>query len=424
MAKGRTWRQRKRKVKADPSLFDSKYVHLLKWMRATDNFKPPSLSPRVFPNTGRGLMTVKPLQPGDVLISVPAGLIITTTVVLDSDVSSLIKRCNPPITAQAALSVFLLAERAKSSDSVWSSYISMLPLEFDTITNWETEAVDALPPYTSRLAQKSLKTFYDAYAAISQCCCALDYPYLTSVLTCKKNFRWAWNVVNTRCVYFEVPTSPYIEESGKNCALIPYLDLLNHSPDAKVITEFNKVTNCFEILTLDSYRKYDQVFIKYGPHNNSELLVEYGFIIPDNPHNFYEFSFDTIRDFSTCLNIACLRQKEEILEKYNLKKNCWESCLSKKEWPPEVLEFTINLVKFIMDKHSSELQLLEPRIQKLKYGEQVRRLWQEEVNILNKMMKELNSEKALNLSMRLINPYWRHNSLIIPPGHAFSDIRT
>lgn len=48
---------------------------------------------------------------------------------------------------------------------------------------------------------------------------------------------------------------------------------------------FNNETGCYEIRTLDNYKKYDQVFISYGSHDNYHLLMEYGFTLPDNPND-------------------------------------------------------------------------------------------------------------------------------------------
>ena len=103
-----------------------------------------------------------------------------------------------------------------------------------------------------------------------------------------------------------------------NLALAPLLDLLNHSPHVQVratrhviatlscllldlqITSltsrhcpvcrqvsagFNVESQCYEISSQCSYRKHEQVFISYGPHDNIKLLVEYGFTVPDNPHS-------------------------------------------------------------------------------------------------------------------------------------------
>ena len=58
---------------------------------------------------------------------------------------------------------------------------------------------------------------------------------------------------------------------------------------------FNKSTKCYEIRTHDSYRKYEQVFISYGPHDNQHLLLEYGFTVDNNPYDAYHLDYGTFQ---------------------------------------------------------------------------------------------------------------------------------
>ena len=57
---------------------------------------------------------------------------------------------------------------------------------------------------------------------------------------------------------------------------------------------FNQESCCYEIYTLTEYNKGLQVFINYGPHDNTRLLMEYGFILPKNLHNTVTFSQDLV----------------------------------------------------------------------------------------------------------------------------------
>ena len=59
----------------------------------------------------------------------------------------------------------------------------------------------------------------------------------------------------------------------------------------QVSAGFNEISSCYEIRTFDNYKKYDQVYISYGQHDNHKLLIEYGFCVPDNPNDVFEFSY-------------------------------------------------------------------------------------------------------------------------------------
>lgn len=52
----------------------------------------------------------------------------------------------------------------------------------------------------------------------------------------------------------------------------------------------NTKTACYEIVTEDSFQAHDQVFISYGPHDNTTLFLFYGFTLPTNVYNSVFFS--------------------------------------------------------------------------------------------------------------------------------------
>jgi len=78
---------------------------------------------------------------------------------------------------------------------------------------------------------------------------------------------------------------PAAAAAQDNIALVPFLDLLNHSPSVQVCTEYDRVYECFVLRTLTRCPKHHQVFINYGPHDNQQLLLDYGFITEPNPHD-------------------------------------------------------------------------------------------------------------------------------------------
>lgn len=67
--------------------------------------------------------------------------------------------------------------------------------------------------------------------------------------------------------------------------LFPGLDAANHSPESKVDWTFG--AGYFSIATSTDMQVEAgaEVFNNYGPKSNGELLLGYGFCIPDNPHD-------------------------------------------------------------------------------------------------------------------------------------------
>jgi hypothetical protein len=65
-------------------------------------------------------------------------------------------------------------------------------------------------------------------------------------------------------------------------------------------------------------RRYCEAFISYGPHSNTKLYTEYGFTIPDNPHDFFPVHLTDIRSFLTQqqlepAHVLCWKEKVNIL---------------------------------------------------------------------------------------------------------------
>lgn len=72
--------------------------------------------------------------------------------------------------------------------------------------------------------------------------------------------------------------------------------MFNHSNSAEVEINIDSRHGLYILKSLTPYQKYDQVFIKYGSHSNLKLLLEYGFILPNNVNDFVEFSFNEIME--------------------------------------------------------------------------------------------------------------------------------
>ena len=127
-----------------------------------------------------------------------------------------------------------------------------------------------------------------------------------------EEFAWAWFTVNTRAVYYKNTTrcpkkaswETNISDDHDNLALAPFLDMFNHSSTAKIEAGMNLIPNpsrqFYEIITKTEYKKYDQVFINYGPHGNLRLYVDYGFVEDHNQNDFVPVVIDEIKEIFAC----------------------------------------------------------------------------------------------------------------------------
>ncbi|XP_046580739.1 SET domain-containing protein 4-like, partial [Haliotis rubra] len=271
-----------------------------------------------FIKTGRGLRTNKALHKGEIILSIPESALITTNTVFRSDVGAILKKCVPPLSPQRVLSVFLVWEWEKGATSSWYPYIQTLPPTFSTPLYFTGKELERLPPNAYMKSISEQTRVQDIFANIRDFLrkhCP-DFNIFTY-----ERFRWAWCVVNTRSVYVKILESPYLSltERETNVALAPYLDLLNHSAEAKIEARLNRESRRYEIVTADKYQKYDQVFINYNPYSNDELFIEYGFTLPDNPFNVYEFTTADLEILRHKFSVDNWDRKMDIIGEMKLK---------------------------------------------------------------------------------------------------------
>lgn len=82
-------------------------------------------------------------------------------------------------------------------------------------------------------------------------------------------------------------------KAGERLALVPYADLINHSPFSQAYVDARESGDWLfkngqeeVILFADrGYRRMEQIYISYGPKSNAELLLLYGFAVERNPFN-------------------------------------------------------------------------------------------------------------------------------------------
>jgi len=110
----------------------------------------------------------------------------------------------------------------------------------------------------------------------------------------------AWIALNTRTVYLShksddsnVTNVSNHRDDTSNWALVPFLDCLNHHSKAKMKTNHSETH--FQITSSAEIESGQQVYISYGQHSDTFLLIEYGFVIgQENDHNFVEIETDAI----------------------------------------------------------------------------------------------------------------------------------
>ncbi|KAF2866922.1 hypothetical protein BDV95DRAFT_647975 [Massariosphaeria phaeospora] len=93
--------------------------------------------------------------------------------------------------------------------------------------------------------------------------------------------RYAASIVSSRA-FISSPILPCGPTEESFPILFPVVDLLNHSFEARVEWNFEEYKS-FTLKVLDEVGKGDEILNNYAPKQNDELMLGYGFAIPDNP---------------------------------------------------------------------------------------------------------------------------------------------
>nr|XP_043902330.1 SET domain-containing protein 4 isoform X2 [Solea senegalensis] len=313
---GRAARKRRQKcecpIQSVSLCHQPQYVRLMKFLHRR-GFTSALLQPALFTDTGRGLQTLKTIKPGQLIVSLPASCLLTTSTVLSSYLGHYIKSWKHRLSPLLVLCVYLVSERHRGETSDWFPYVDVLPTSYTCPAYFTQTVLAVLPADVQRraleqrealqelhsssqdffrslqpvLSQPAEEVFtYDAFR------CSHTHTH-THTHTCMHTqyvsdsffpTRWAWCSVNTRSVFMSHPCNHFL--SGQDVyALAPFLDLLNHQPDVQVKAGFSDVTGCYEIRSVSGTPRFQQAFINYGSHDNQRLLLEYGFVAPGNPHS-------------------------------------------------------------------------------------------------------------------------------------------
>lgn len=345
-----------RRLKTRPSLavLDSQenYVNLMKWMKR-NGFKPSQspVRPAEFEGTGRGMVASRTISKGDCIVSVPRGLLLTTSTVLDSYLGPHLSEWRQ-LSAKQVLAIFLVCERSLGEESFWKPYIDTLPTSYTVPAYWKCPPRCTSPGLKRKISDQLSElrqAFKSARPFLSHLGDAL--PALKDVVTFR-SFTWGWFTIHTRAVHYEHPAftadgarvRKHPTPRDGNFALVPFLDLLNHSPLATVDAAFNPATQHYEIRTSTPCKKRSQVFISYGPHTSETLLLDYGFVAARNPEDAVSFTIDDLRlDFEEVdadnnkLRSSSPRVRLEILKNHGLLRSMSCSALEGASWNMRVV---------------------------------------------------------------------------------------
>ncbi|KAJ1954138.1 hypothetical protein EC988_002591 [Linderina pennispora] len=251
-----------------------------------------------FPKTFRGMMATRDIAIGEDIVEIPERLLMTASKVQHAG----------HLSEQQALTLWVCQQYSLGERSPWHAYISTLPQDFDSVPLFQLSGASP-----GKLAQTGL---WHVLPRSVQAKIADQHQRLVEDWRCAKlvaadnltdwrRFVWAWLAVSTRSINLG-------RKHKDRLALAPFLDFLNHSETAQVTVRFDEHRRVFAIRSLVAYRKGQEVFISYGPHDNRHMLVEYGFVLEHNPFRFLELDSQVMDWISECKLVVQRRKQSAV----------------------------------------------------------------------------------------------------------------
>ncbi|AET39238.1 protein-lysine N-methyltransferase Ecym_4161 [Eremothecium cymbalariae DBVPG len=196
-------------------------------------------------------------------------------------------------------------------ESFWRPFFDIFPIEDDlkcipAYYNCKEHSVNReLIPYLSNATKKQMEKISHLilwdwkciYGILSKWNELFKDKKLPSVAAQYRYFLHIYFVINSRCLYTEVPLK---KSATDKFTMVPFVDFMNHTPKADMhcypsVDESKKHPFAIGKFSIKCGRhEYnfpgDQIFLNYGAHSNDFLLSEYGFTVKDNEWDFIDIS--------------------------------------------------------------------------------------------------------------------------------------
>lgn len=365
---GRTRRKRSLKKARDFCSCDDKeeIVLLNSWLSEHGMRRNEKVVLAIFNDTGRGILTKKKIQCGEELITLPLNLTINvTTILMDTlfynifleNSKRVLIEYKQAVSFQSLMAFYLTFLRHQKEKTKWNIYLESLPKEYTVpyfLPNEIKQNIDgdilSVVSKQKEVIDTSFSVFENILSSnISMDKTIIDFKMFFSLPV----YEWAYFTVNTRCVFMDlskVLDLNNIENSIINLicdntkiSLCPYLDMINHSPNARNETKLlvsknienisvNKLDEnlfCdvhFSIYTKNDFDPYTQVFICYGDSHNLKLITEYGFYLPDNDLDYVSFTFEDVNLFLKTKSLKLSQDQISFINSHGLNKDLYIDC--------------------------------------------------------------------------------------------------
>eukprot|EP00698_Gefionella_okellyi_P015406 TRINITY_DN4348_c1_g1_i2.p1 TRINITY_DN4348_c1_g1~~TRINITY_DN4348_c1_g1_i2.p1 ORF type:complete len:823 (-),score=165.16 TRINITY_DN4348_c1_g1_i2:255-2723(-) len=241
------------------------------------------------------------------LVAIPLSIAFTLFVARETQSALAAISTGAQVSAKTIMLIAML-EQLNDPTGFWHPYFAAMPLQFHDPLWWSTEDLAEIEGTNAWYSIRTMCTQLHAeYDAVLPAVIAANPRLFPAEAFSFEKFLWAHSAFLSRsfpsrlvtsqhrCIITPnrdqtlsdvEPTPPQQESSDElGACLLPLFDMLNHHHHAPVTWHSDTQQGWVRIRTETALNAGAEMVNCYGPRSNEELLVCYGFCLPENPYD-------------------------------------------------------------------------------------------------------------------------------------------
>lgn len=243
--------------------------------------EPFGLDVHDFAATGRGVRTTRARSPAARVFAWGDGEVVFAERALArrGDLAAAAAEASTrgaPLTDESVLACYIVLEERDGRDDRFFLWRDTLPAAPASALALRDEDLALLPRCYAECARATRAYVLARY---DECNAVLSVPE-DRFVEAFAHVRARSFALDAEVFRLEPASADVLQAPGTRRALVPLLDLLNHKHGARVRVERHAAK--WQLVSAEGYAAGAEVFNDYGNRSNLELLLHYGFAVPDN----------------------------------------------------------------------------------------------------------------------------------------------
>jgi len=243
----------------------------ISWLKK-NGAKFPHLYVEKYKKNERGVKTKKTLESNKNIIRIPKKIIIYSDMGKQTAWGMQLQKHDENVSNPDIIYLLLfMVNNLDDEKGFYYPYYQTLPQDLSHLpVFWrETDLKYLTGSYIQEVISERKKEFMKDYKILCRAC-----ENFSTICSMKK-FMWTRSIIGSRNFGIFV-------NNIKQSAMVPFADMLNHSPDVNTKWYYNSKKNAFLLDSTKSIKEGGEITDTYGIKCNSKYLLYYGFTLHDN----------------------------------------------------------------------------------------------------------------------------------------------